>query len=272
MRKRIRKRMRKLERRVRRAVRILSLRYTLRDQPPIRRAVLRALRDRYTEEERARFAEIERLRDDIIAADRPVEMVYYGVGRRTQGMSEDELRAGVKVKETTKTGVPRISAKPWRAQLLFGLVRECRPEKVLELGTGYGISGLYQLAALELNGKGQFYTVDGSEANVAIATELFQRLHSDRWTTFVGPLREILPEALKQTGTLDVVFVDADHSYAGTMYNFETTYPHVSRGGIWVFDDVAWSDAMSRAWQEISSSGKVSDAVNVRELGICVKA
>jgi predicted O-methyltransferase YrrM len=220
----------------------------------------------------AEFASLETLREEITQADRPVEMVYYGVTRRTQGMSEEEIRSGVKLQETTKTGVPRISAPPWKAQLLFRLIRESAPEKVLELGTGYGISGLYQIAALDLNGKGHFYTVDGSKDNMAIATELFQQLHSDRWATFLGPLREILPEALKETGTLDMVFVDADHGYAGTMYNFETTYPRVARGGVWVFDDVTWSADMWRAWQEICRSGKVKNAVKVRDVGICVKA
>jgi predicted O-methyltransferase YrrM len=263
---------RKHKRKVKRAARLVSLAYTLRDQPAIRRAVLGSLRSKHTGDETAQFARIEALRHEITQADRPVEMVYYGVTRRTQGMSEDELRAGVKVEETTKTGVPRISAPPWKAQLLFRLVRECRPTKVLELGTGYGISGLYQLAAVELNGHGHFYTVDGSGENMAIASELFERLGSDRWTTFLGPLRETLPGVLERTGTVDMVFVDADHGYAGTMYNFETTYPYVSDGGIWVFDDVTWSPEMWQAWQEISRSEKAKNAVQVREIGICVKA
>lgn len=272
MRKLTRKARRKLKRAAAARLLRLSVRYRLRGQPHIRRAVLRSLHGAYTEEEQAQLARIEELRDEIIREDRPVEMVYYGVGRRTQGMSQDDLRAGVKVEETTKTGVPRISAKPWRGRLLFLLVRECSPAKVLELGTGYGISGLYQLAALDLNGKGHFYTVDGSKDNMAIAAELFQRLGADRWTTFLGPLRDTLPRALAETGTVDMVFVDADHGYAATIYNFETTYPHLSRGGIWVFDDITWSEEMWRAWDEISRSPKVEAAVKVHTLGICVKA
>jgi hypothetical protein len=101
---------------------------------------------------------------------------------------------------------------------------------------------------------------------------LFRRVDEDRWTTYLGPLREVLPEVLKQTGTVNMVLVDADHSYDVTMYNFDTTYPHVSRGGIWVFDDVTWSADMWRAWQEICRSGKGKNPLKVRDIGICVKA
>ncbi|MBI1923534.1 class I SAM-dependent methyltransferase [Candidatus Poribacteria bacterium] len=248
------------------------VKFRLRREENVLRAVLRTFRNECDSEENVQFTLIENLREEMIRANRPVEMVYYGAGGPTKGLSDEEIRAGVKVSETTEVGIPRISSPSWKGQLLFRLIRECSPENVLELGTGYGISGLYQISALKLNGKGYFYTIDGSRENQAIASEMFLKLKSNCWSIIYGQLPEILTEVLEQVGTVDFVLIDADHSYKGTRRYFEMILPHLSKGGVLVFDDITWSRDMYRAWQEISNNSKVKSSTQVRKVGICIKA
>ncbi|MFD4675023.1 O-methyltransferase [Lentzea sp. NPDC058450] len=53
--------------------------------------------------------------------------------------------------------------------LLYGLVRACRPETVVEFGTSFGISTLYLAAAVRDNGRGHVYGTEMSAVKVAAA-------------------------------------------------------------------------------------------------------
>ncbi|GLY54598.1 class I SAM-dependent methyltransferase [Lentzea sp. NBRC 102530] len=53
--------------------------------------------------------------------------------------------------------------------LLYGLVRACRPETVVEFGTSFGISTLYLAAAVRDNGRGHVYGTELSDVKVAAA-------------------------------------------------------------------------------------------------------
>jgi predicted O-methyltransferase YrrM len=55
-------------------------------------------------------------------------------------------------------GIPFMTPKQGR--LIYDHIRETRPECVLELGTGYGVSTAYMAAALDANGTGRLISVD----------------------------------------------------------------------------------------------------------------
>jgi predicted O-methyltransferase YrrM len=59
-------------------------------------------------------------------------------------------------------GLPHMSSDVGRR--IYDHLRQTRPERVLELGTAFGVGTAYMAAALEANGRGQVTTVDYSLA------------------------------------------------------------------------------------------------------------
>ncbi|MFL6077354.1 MAG: O-methyltransferase [Mycobacteriales bacterium] len=77
--------------------------------------------------------------------------------------------------------------------LLYALVRACRPETVVEFGTSYGISTLYLAAAVADNGTGHVYGTELSATKVAAArANLAEAGLGDHVTILAGDARETL--------------------------------------------------------------------------------
>jgi predicted O-methyltransferase YrrM len=242
-----------------------------RAEHPMAPAIVRATRRQFHPQEAEALAVVEKLQRQYLQSTRQIEMVYYGVGGPTKRLSPEAVRQGVTVRETVGRGVSRISSPPWKGRILFSVIRRHGPDTVLELGTGYGISGLYQLAALKMNTAGHFYTIDGSPDNLAIAEEMFHTLASTGWKTCLGPLHDILPGVLEQVASVNMVFIDADHSYDGMLRSFNAILPYLTSGGIMIFDDIRWSRGAYRAWRDITRHPAMCHPIDLYALGICIK-
>ncbi len=154
--------------------------------------------------------------------------------------------------------------------MLFALVRLLRPELVLEMGTGVGISAAYQGAALCLNGGGRLISVEGSPANAEVARDVVDRLSlSDTVESRIGLFDEAVPEVLADGGP-DHVFIDGDHAEKATLRYVELVEPHLLPPGIVVFDDIAWSDGMKRAWSRVRQDERVVGSTDAYGMGLCV--
>jgi predicted O-methyltransferase YrrM len=188
-----------------------------------------------------------------------------------------ELAASANSRPTDDLGLVDLAAAvEWMSvprvlgSFLMRLVRELAPRSCLELGTGFGFSGAYQGAALELNGGGRLVTVDVHEAWAGLAREGFSRLGLDRVEVRAGPAAEALESALTVAAPVDYAFVDADHQEAPTLEAFADLLPRLSPGALVVFDDLRYTPEMKRAWRSIRNHPRVSLALPVGRLGVVV--
>ena len=157
-------------------------------------------------------------------------------------------------------------------RFLMRLVRELRPRSCLELGTGFGISGAYQAAALELGGGGgALTTLDVAAEWSTIAERGFSELGLDgRVELRRGKIEETLPGVLHDAGPLDYCFLDAEHTEAATVAHFDAVLPHLA--AVAVVDDILRNDEMRRAWRTISRRDRVSAAVGTGRMGVALIA
>ncbi len=89
---------------------------------------------------------------------------------------------------------------------LIELVRQIKPQKVLEIGTAIGYSALLFLS----NSGAHVYSVDINEQSQAQAKEVINRLgYGGRATFLLGDAAEIIPKSL---GKYDTVFLDGAKS------------------------------------------------------------
>jgi len=95
---------------------------------------------------------------------------------------------------------------PQKVTRLVELVKESKPNVVVEVGTAIGYSGLWIAMALRELGQGRLLTFEMDPARVAEARRNFERAGiSDLVTQYQGDARELLREV---RGPFDLLFLD----------------------------------------------------------------
>ena len=228
---------------------------------------------RLAPQEQALLDRIEAERAQLEQSDERVEYRDFGAGPTGEaGRSADAMERGTLVERRIGEVARTASKPPQAARILFDLLRERRPETCLELGTCVGISAAYQAAALELNGRGFLYTIEGAAPLAERARSVLERLGlADRVEVRNGRFTDVLPEVLADR-ELDFAFVDGHHDEQATLDYFELIRPRMRPGSVMAFDDVEWSDGMRRAWKAIRVSEAVASSWTRRGIGFVALA
>lgn len=129
---------------------------------------------------------------------------------------------------------------PLVGRLLFVLARSLRAQTVLELGSGFGYSGLWFAKALEDGGR--VVMTEGQAHNVESARDYFRRAGLvDRAVFEQGDALEIVQS---YPGPFDVIFCDIDKKdYPRAL---DLALPRLRRGGLLIYDNVLWSGRAAR--------------------------
>ncbi|MGI8461264.1 MAG: O-methyltransferase [Solirubrobacterales bacterium] len=168
-------------------------------------------------------------------------------------------------------GMMMLSIPATWGSFLFHLVRELRPRSCLELGTAFGLSALYQAAALELNGEGAMIALDAAGEWGGVAEEGFASLGlSDRVEFRAGHLSETLGPAVSDGGPVDFALIDAEHEGDATRAHFETLLPGLADPAVVVFDDIWSPHDMRHAWRAIRAHDQVRSAYTLARMGVVI--
>jgi predicted O-methyltransferase YrrM len=140
--------------------------------------------------------------------------------------------------------------------LLYKLARELEPASVIvELGSYLGASAACLAAAAKERGS-VVYCVDTwmSEAMSEGPRDTYAEFISNtqRYAEQIHPLRgRSLEIAEKFPEPIDLLFLDADHSYAACRSDAEAWLPKVKPGGMVVFHDFGWAEGVQRTVREM---------------------
>jgi predicted O-methyltransferase YrrM len=110
------------------------------------------------------------------------------------------------------------------AEITYLLLREARPETVVEIGTFHGWSTTWILQALRDNGTGHLYSYDVVDHVVRNVPE---QLSAGCWTFTQGDVRENLE---KIPDTADFLFIDAAHSASFARWYIQHLMPCMRPG------------------------------------------
>lgn len=134
-------------------------------------------------------------------------------------------------KAERKADAWQISREQGELQAQIALAIGAR--RIVEVGTSYGFSGLWWLAALTAT-EGHLHTFDVSEKKYHASRATFEAAGvADRVTNYLGDARELLG---KIEGPIDLGFIDADKP--STQDYFDTLWPLVRVGGCILTDNV----------------------------------
>lgn len=142
-----------------------------------------------------------------------------------------------------------IALTPREAAYLFTLARQTQARKVVEIGRFRGGSTIILAAAIGAAGK--LWSVDLGEKEErfedrADGYDAQTRSFLDRYGLDADLIVGDSASVDLDTGELDLVFIDGDHSYPGVKADFERWGSRVRTGGAVVLDDAfAWGDTPS---------------------------
>lgn len=142
---------------------------------------------------------------------------------------------------------------PQIGRLLYLLARSVNAQRVLELGSGFGYSGMWFAKAV--GGKGRVVLTDASKENAAKAHEYFRRAKMvDRVEIEVGDALKIIGGL---PGQFDVVFNDVDKQYYPHTLDLVRTKLRV--GGLFITDNMLWNG-------RVLSGSRSADVLGVKAL------
>lgn len=223
----------------------------------------------WEKEEKSCFNVINELREQYSSSKRALKIRDYGAGNPNSQRTLSEMEIGVEFeKQISEIYKVAASPKKW-GELIFKIIREVKPQKILELGTSLGISAAYQITALKLNRQGEFISIEGSNEVAKIAAQNLVKVGYKNFTVKTGKFKDVLPEILVRDANIDMVFIDGHHDKVATKEYFEMLYPHLAENSILIFDDINWSPGMQQVWKEIYSDERINVSFDLHKWGIC---
>jgi predicted O-methyltransferase YrrM len=157
------------------------------------------------------------------------------------------------------------SVKPGYGRLLFHLARIYRPERIIELGTGAGISTLYLASG---NPEVRIITVEGNKQLAEVASRSFFARGLQQIIVINDTFDHVLPELVRFATADSLIYIDGNHSFDATIRYFNLLGEACGYKCIMVLDDINWSGEMARAWRTITDSEHPGIVLDLFQLGI----
>jgi predicted O-methyltransferase YrrM len=150
------------------------------------------------------------------------------------------------------------SVSPKYGRLLYNLARFYWPDRIIELGTGVGISTLYLAAG---NPEARVITVEGNPQLAAVASGNFTARGLKNITLIQNSFDHALPQLTSNGHTISLFFIDGNHTLEATLRYYHLLGKNTGLANIFVLDDLNWSRQMSESWKIIhrESSGIIID-------------
>jgi predicted O-methyltransferase YrrM len=160
-----------------------------------------------------------------------------------------------------------------KGRIVFETIRIMRTERCLELGTAYGMSGLFILEALKMYTRsGRLTTVEGSERQFSLSSPMLERRYGSAVSCHLGWTNVVLPKLVKSLGPIDFMFHDAAHTREDYVRDFNQVVDLLVPGATVVFDDIRWTPSFPmpggdpetyKGWTEVVAHPRVGRAVEI---------
>lgn len=206
---------------------------------------------KFIEERKNSDLEIEGFRNQLLQTEKSIPILDLGAGSK---------KVNTPIRKLAKITEYSTSSRKY-AQLLQYFCSQTAGGIVIELGTCVGITTRY----LNKVTKSQLLTFEASEELIQVAKGDY-KLPKVKFV--VGDINFTLPEELKKISKVDFAFIDANHTYEGTMKSFKELISKINAESIIAIGDIHWSKGMEKAWNEIKNIPSVKLSLDFYEIGI----
>ncbi len=201
------------------------------------------------------YNKLEDIRAQLLKNNHIIKVKDHGAGSHTLKMTERKISdiASTSLSDTTT------------CRILFLLVEYFKCKNILELGTSLGLSSLYLSASAS---DIQVTTIEGDKEISTLAQNIHAQVGAKNIQVIHGTFHEALPNILTHLESIDLAFIDGHHASTPTKTYFESILKNCHEQSIIVFDDIYWSEDMTKAWHEIANHPEVTLALDIYKLGI----
>lgn len=230
-------------------------------------AILEALTRTFSEEEKLSIKQIEKRRSHLLHSKENIIVVDYGAGLNDSNRTIEEMKKGIESTESI-VNICKASKSPLWASILFKIIRKLQPSSSVELGTCVGISTAYLSTALQMNGRGHLYSLEGAPEVAKIAQKTLDGLDLENSTILIGPFHNTFKGVLESAQPIDFFFNDGHHDHDAVIEYFNTSLPYLADETIIILDDISWSPGMRKAWTQIENHAEVKVSIDMETVGI----
>ena len=131
--------------------------------------------------------------------------------------------------------------------LLYNLIKKYKPKKLLEIGLACGISSSFMLCSMDK--KSKLYSIDPyqkivwNKFGLIVIDEIIKENNlPNNIHTWIPTFSKIYFDNYNNKNDYDLIFIDGDHSYEGTLIDLLGANKLLKKGGILVIDDVLHKD------------------------------
>jgi predicted O-methyltransferase YrrM len=197
-----------------------------------------------------------------------IDAVWKHVLKDQTFIEQTDFGAIPQTRKNTVAYFAKLQAKPKRlAQVLYNLIHKYQYQNCVELGTSLGYSTMHLAKGLPLHAS--VTTIEGAEELAKVAQKHFAAAGlSEKINVKVGRFDEVLPELIAQYPTIDFAFIDGNHTYEATIDYFHQFLAKKNNSSVFVFDDIYWSEGMTKAWEEIKAHPDVTITVDLFFIGL----
>ncbi|ABE46805.1 hypothetical protein Bpro_4931 (plasmid) [Polaromonas sp. JS666] len=178
---------------------------------------------------------------------------------RTQRLGASDIWSGYKtrdLKSSSRRRLPndiRVSSRA--ATFEAALARMVVPGLVVEIGSGFGVSGMYWLSALDEMGAGRFISFEPNLLWHGVAAQNYSFV-SARGQTVQGTFEENAYGTIP-CSAVDILSIDAIHTPEAVSRQISLALP-LLRDDSWVLiDDIRFSSQMYDYWRRLAQSPSV---------------
>jgi predicted O-methyltransferase YrrM len=124
--------------------------------------------------------------------------------------------------------------------------RAFKPKVTVEIGTSWGFGATHFALG---NPEGWVYTIE-------LHQEFRDIFKSSTYYQEISNV-EIIPDSSSNAvhrfgeNSIELLFIDGNHTYEGAKEDYNNYFPKVREGGIILIDDIDFTDDMRRFWEEI---------------------
>ncbi len=201
------------------------------------------------------FIHIEWLRGQLLSDNRQINFLDFGAGSKLFKGTHRHIQ------NIAKFG----NSSPSEGRLLFKLINYLDASNIVELGTSLGLSTLYMAKA---NEQAEIMTTEASSELCEIAAENFAKLGCGHITIINDTFDRGLEYIAQQKKSIDLLFIDGDHTYDGTIRYFKKVLPLIHSGSVIIIADIYWSDGMLKAWKELKGHPGIKLSIDTFQMGI----
>jgi predicted O-methyltransferase YrrM len=146
----------------------------------------------------------------------------------------------------------RVTSFPGNVAIYYALVRELKPDLIVETGTATGSMTSYILAALNRNQNGRLISLDLPPVSGKLTMDLslpqeevgywIPNAYKERWTYLPGDSKVTLPRVMADE-KVDFFIHDSLHTRTHMLFEYSVARALMPQGAIIASDDVLWNNS-----------------------------